>query len=345
MFPLQVRTHTGETEKDITSLLTQIGELRSAVSAIETELVARLIAIRARAWTSTSHAFAAACMAGHAEALARLMFGDAALSVTHEPDALATDAPAEEALLAGGSIEDVSSIADAEVPTDAAAIATDSRVASRENVEGTMPLAEEAIAELPASLARSLQDDFTLIRGIDDDAAAVLHSFGLTHFRDIALFEPEDVIIVGRTLGDPRRLSRQCWIEQAALLASGTITAYAAERLHEAAMSAEPVLEKAEAALPGCDAPETPAAEPIAVELAPDAPNVVDLAAFKERRGKVHRPARWAALAAGIAVLAVASAATMNVRLDFANTIERIGCSHSMQSLVSACDQLTWLGE
>lgn len=75
--------------------------------------------------------------------------------------------------------------------------------------------------------AAAAHDDLTLVRGIDPAAAAILHSFGVTSFADIAAFVPEDVEIVGRALHDPRRISKEGWIEQCALLAAGTMTAFA----------------------------------------------------------------------------------------------------------------------
>jgi len=61
-------------------------------------------------------------------------------------------------------------------------------------------------------------DDLTRIRGISLDLARRLAVLGVTHYRTIAAWRPVDVSTVSAALGLGRQISRQNWIEQAALL-------------------------------------------------------------------------------------------------------------------------------
>lgn len=61
-------------------------------------------------------------------------------------------------------------------------------------------------------------DDLTCIRGIDTALARHLALLGITRFADIAAWRSDDVRNVSRALGFSREISRQNWIEQAALL-------------------------------------------------------------------------------------------------------------------------------
>ncbi len=70
-------------------------------------------------------------------------------------------------------------------------------------------------------------DDFTLIRGIDRAIERQMRALGYETYAAIADLNAEDVALIGRALGDTRRLSRDGWIEQAAILACGQLTAFA----------------------------------------------------------------------------------------------------------------------
>lgn len=61
-------------------------------------------------------------------------------------------------------------------------------------------------------------DDLTRIRGISLDLTRRLAVLGVTHYRTIAAWHPVDVSTVSAALGLGRQISRQNWIEQAALL-------------------------------------------------------------------------------------------------------------------------------
>lgn len=68
-------------------------------------------------------------------------------------------------------------------------------------------------------------DDLTRIRGIDAGTAARLAAVGVQTFRDIAAWTAADVARVNGLLDLGRRLHRENWIEQAALLAMPAPTA------------------------------------------------------------------------------------------------------------------------
>jgi hypothetical protein len=77
--------------------------------------------------------------------------------------------------------------------------------------------ADEARREAGARFGAA-SDDLTFIRGIDPALAQHLASLGVTRFADIAAWRPDDVRNVSQALGLTREISRQNWIEQAALL-------------------------------------------------------------------------------------------------------------------------------
>lgn len=80
----------------------------------------------------------------------------------------------------------------------------------------------------PLALLSLDSEQLTLIKGVDAHAARILNENGLHRFADIAALMPEDVKELGRQLGSERRISREGWIEQAALLEKGIETAYGA---------------------------------------------------------------------------------------------------------------------
>ena len=80
----------------------------------------------------------------------------------------------------------------------------------------------------PLALLSLASEHLTLIAGIDTAAAAMLNEAGIHHFADLAALDAEDVAELGLRLGDSRRISKQGWIEQAALMAAGVETAHAA---------------------------------------------------------------------------------------------------------------------
>jgi predicted flap endonuclease-1-like 5' DNA nuclease len=73
-------------------------------------------------------------------------------------------------------------------------------------------------------------DDLTLICGIDEDLCDQLNSLGFGAFAQIARWSRRDVGYVSEALGLGRRICKQNWIEQAAILARGDATAFAKRR-------------------------------------------------------------------------------------------------------------------
>ncbi len=82
--------------------------------------------------------------------------------------------------------------------------------------------AAEPVIEIPPA-----PDDLTLIRTIDTALAASLNSLGIVAFAQIAGWSRPDVMRASQALGLGRRISKENWIEQAAMLASGRVTAFA----------------------------------------------------------------------------------------------------------------------
>ena len=78
--------------------------------------------------------------------------------------------------------------------------------------------------------AVSVGDDLTLIRGIDAALRDQIGSLGFDTFAQVARWSKRDVIYVSEALSLDRRISRENWIEQAAILASGGTTAFAGGR-------------------------------------------------------------------------------------------------------------------
>ncbi|MEM1370688.1 MAG: hypothetical protein AAGG72_00520 [Pseudomonadota bacterium] len=70
-------------------------------------------------------------------------------------------------------------------------------------------------------------DDFRRIEGIDADAANKLNHLGFIRYRDLASLSASDVTELEAQLETPGRVSRENWIEQAQVLASGRQTDFA----------------------------------------------------------------------------------------------------------------------
>jgi hypothetical protein len=82
-------------------------------------------------------------------------------------------------------------------------------------------LLERAIGDLKAKATQgneATSDDLARIRGIDRALAGHLAARGITRYGQIAAWRADDVRDVAASLGLGRRISRQNWIEQAALL-------------------------------------------------------------------------------------------------------------------------------
>lgn len=372
--------HTGRPDQDILSAAAS--ETFPGTDAATVERAAGEIL-----WSATAHAFVAVATAGHGLALAGLLFGYAPPAPLAEECAaleVMTGARAEPVALEGEAL-DIMTFA----PAEPVAVAAEDAVASEpaeavaeaieapETSDNTEPLSEasgvsgDLIAAATPEAIRA-GDDLTLIRGIDDKAAAILHNFGIVHFRDIAAFQAEDARIVSQALGDGRRLSRECWIEQAALLAKGIMTSYARTRLVEIgepaivlafrAPEAETTVvdtgmaETAAAPADAVTAEKTgsePAGETVAEPVSgagaavaagtPEASNVIPFPKQAKPARKPFQARRWAAFAASLAVMAAVAASTFGIKPAFAQYLEGFGCTGTLIGISLACEQLSWL--
>jgi predicted flap endonuclease-1-like 5' DNA nuclease len=79
----------------------------------------------------------------------------------------------------------------------------------------------------PSAAERKQSDNLLLIRGIDAEVAAFLASNGIDRFAGIADWRADDIAAFSGGTIETGRISREGWIEQAAILASGARTAYA----------------------------------------------------------------------------------------------------------------------
>jgi predicted flap endonuclease-1-like 5' DNA nuclease len=124
-------------------------------------------------------------------------------------------------------------------------------VAAAEARSAAAPV-EEAVTVSPQQTADHLApDDLALIRPIDAALAEGLHRLGIIAFAQIADWSRRDVMRVSKVLGLGRRISKENWIEQAAMLASGRTTAFAGRRSAYTARSiweAAPARERSDAA-------------------------------------------------------------------------------------------------
>lgn len=73
-------------------------------------------------------------------------------------------------------------------------------------------------------------DDLQQIRGIDAALAAALERVGVVNWAEIADWRHDDVRVATEILGPSARIHRDGWIEQAAVLATGRLTRFAALR-------------------------------------------------------------------------------------------------------------------
>lgn len=82
------------------------------------------------------------------------------------------------------------------------------------------------ISRLPATGCSA--DDLTLVRGIDAETAARLAARGIDAFLTIAGWRAADIAGLAAAGITAERVAREGWIEQAAVLATGTLTDFAA---------------------------------------------------------------------------------------------------------------------
>lgn len=98
-------------------------------------------------------------------------------------------------------------------------------------------------------------DNLQLIRGIDGDTEAALQALGLRQFEQIAALSAREVAFLRTRLGMTSELNQMGWIEQAKILSTGGMTAFAASLgaaveapvVDEAPVAAEEAVVEAEA--------------------------------------------------------------------------------------------------
>lgn len=170
---------------------------------------------------------------------------------------------------------------------------------------GNMPLEMTPLALLSLD-----SEQLTLIKGVDARAARILNENGLHRFSDICALMPEDVKELSRQLGNERRISREGWIEQAALLAQGIDTAHAA-RVRSGdfacvvALPAEPHAGPTAEAAPAARSPAEPQAS---------SATVIDLASKRESRNR-----KSIAGASRVGGMAIAAALVLALTLNAGN--------------------------
>lgn len=100
------------------------------------------------------------------------------------------------------------------------------------NMRSTPARPAEAAADMPHEfeLQPAVPDDLELLVGVDTQIAALLRSEGVTRFDQIAEWNAAAVAHAQSRLGAKVPIARLGWIEQAALLACGGMTAHAARK-------------------------------------------------------------------------------------------------------------------
>lgn len=184
--------------------------------------------------------------------------------------------------------------------------------------------AREQVSPTALAVLCLSSEQLTLIKGIDSKAAGLLNSNGIHSFSDIAALTADDVAELGRMLGDARRICREGWIEQAALLAAGTQTAFA-RRIRMGHFASV-------VAVPATAVPASRTAE------------IIDLGAERSMRAKKKRPARHSS-AIRYSAIAASAAACLLVSFNGTDLIQELisalwvkgGCSNSLTALFSQC--------
>lgn len=139
------------------------------------------------------------------------------------PDAKAADKPATEAVEQPSKavVEEkpATKLAEAEKPA-----ATRSKTVETVEGPGTKPKTLDAARDGGA-------DDLKLIKGVGPKLERLLHSLGFYHFDQVAEWTAEEVAWVDQNLeGFKGRVSRDSWVDQAKVLASGGETEFSARK-------------------------------------------------------------------------------------------------------------------
>lgn len=90
-----------------------------------------------------------------------------------------------------------------------------------------MPAVEPADSPAPGAVGA---DDLLKLKGVGPKLVALLHSFGITSYAQIAAWSESDIDAMDAQMGTfAGRIRRDNWVEQAALLQSGDTGAYEAK--------------------------------------------------------------------------------------------------------------------
>lgn len=90
-----------------------------------------------------------------------------------------------------------------------------------------VPAAEPAASPEPGAVGA---DDLLKLKGVGPKLVALLHSFGITSYAQIAAWSESDIDTMDAQMGTfAGRIRRDNWVEQAALLQSGDTGAYEAK--------------------------------------------------------------------------------------------------------------------
>ena len=215
--------------------------------------------------------------------------------------------------------------------------------ALRELETETTTLAAAIAPQALVVAEKPLIEDFTAIRGIDRDTAQILAALGLTHYADIAALNDEDVDIIGARIGDRRRICKENWIEQAALLARGIDTDFVSRtrrglRTVKVESHSTPASNSVEATASTAVVAET--ATPIHTGA-----EIIDLAARRVgRAGQARRLSRVASIAASLVACFGLTLALIALPPGIGSQIMHLGnCNSATIQFDEACTALAWM--
>jgi predicted flap endonuclease-1-like 5' DNA nuclease len=154
-------------------------------------------------------------------------------------------------------------------------------------LEGQAVVAAEIVSASEDGTADE-PDDLTMIEGVSAADSVALANAGVSSFGDIADWSASDVRRISGVIGGDRRIARENWIEQAQLLRSGGLTAFARRAKPNLApqpetLTAAPYSHTAAAAVAAAAAmaPSPPVTD---ADTSSTTPKVSELAAFSGQR-------------------------------------------------------------
>ncbi len=110
-------------------------------------------------------------------------------------------------------------------------------------------------APTPVVSAPPGPQDLKSIQGIDAATEARLKALGITGFEQIAAWQRDDVVRIGKELGQKGRVARENWIEQAQILAKGGQTLFSVRRARGEGSTASPTPDEGVPRLPPAPGP------------------------------------------------------------------------------------------